>query len=375
MAAIDKLFEFIPQANFVEKKNGAHDLRENKIGHIKLALVRETTNPIIIRSTDAEATITMISVDGRELVEIPPRKLKSREKLLGLMICREFNVINEAVRYNSFMKSEWLNNPNSLVFGDSVTQSGDPAALTSRAIYDWAYSLRDVKDITDKLQHNSMSEDGTIIKNKDVKPDGDGGVAPQSLHSTEYILPNTFFPHFITVDNISPELFVHMLSCVLNQHRYGAQTTTNANNITNHLVAVGLAPFEKPITSYTVSKAWYVAANKIEPPTIQSVKTLVISQMESVYGTDKILKDNANDKKIEGLISWIKELWDEKGKLQLKEIYTQAAKDCDAYLKSIKMITEGGSEKGKRSKKEKSKENTGQIEITEVNDESLPDIG
>jgi len=378
MAAIDRLFEFIPKEHFIGKKNGIHDLRENKIGHIKLALIRETTNPLIIRSTDSEATITMISVDGRELVEIPPRKLKSREKLLGLMICREFDCLgkldekgnridSESVRYNSFEGAEYLNNPNSIVFGDTSTKAGDTAGLVSRAIYDWAYSLRDVKDITEKLQHNALSEAGTMIDEKT-------GEMRQSLYSTEYVLPNTFFPHFITIDNISPELFVHLLSCVLNQHRYGAQTTTNANNLTNHLVAIGLAPFEKPITSYTVSKAWNEEKNKIEPPTIQSVKTLVICQMESAYGAGKIFKDKENEKTVEGLLTWIKELWDEKDKPQLKEIYAQAAKDCDAYLKTIKMIAEGSSAKGKRGKKSKTGETTDQTEL-EVSDESLPDIG
>ena len=185
MSAIEKLFEFIPNQYFVKKKDGIYDLRENTIGQIKIALVREITNPIIIRSTDSEATITMNAVDGRELVEIPPRKLKSKEKLLGLMICREFNAVNEKVRYNSFEGAEYLNNPNSIVYGDTSTKSGDTAGLVSRAIYDWAYSLRDVKDITDKLQHNALSEAGTMI-------DETTGEMRQSLFTTEYVLPNTF---------------------------------------------------------------------------------------------------------------------------------------------------------------------------------------
>ncbi len=374
MPAIDKLFDFISREHFVDKKNGLHDLRENTIGHIKLALVRETTNPIIIRSTDSEATITMISIDGRELVEIPPRKLKSREKLLGLMICREFGVLGkldaqgkrvdgEDVRYNSFEGAEYLNNPNSVVFGDTSTKAGDTAGLVSRAIYDWAYSLRDVKDITDKLQHNALSEAGTMIDEKT-------GEMRQSLYSTEYVLPNTFFPHFITVDNISPELFVHLLSCVLNQHRYGAQTTTNANNMTNHVVAIGVAPFEKPITSYTVSQAWHGAKGS-ETPTSSTVKEFTKTQMQMHYENSGLI----NDRNVEGLLIWIKELWDEKDKTRLQEIYEQAARDSDAYLKAIKMIKEESAGKAKRGKKGKADDKLEQTESSEVNDEGLPDIG
>lgn len=374
MPAIDKLFNFIPREHFVEKKNGIHDLRENRIGHIKLALVREITNPIIIRSTDPEATITMISIDGRELVEIPPRKLKSREKILGLMICREFGILGkldiegkrsdgEKVRYNSFEGAEYLNNPNSVVFGDTSTKAGDTAGLVSRAIYDWAYSLRDVKDITDKLQHNALSESGTMIDEKT-------GEMRQSLYSTEYVLPNAFFPHFITIDNISPELFVHLLSCVLNQHRYGAQTTTNANNINNHIIAIGVGSFEKPITSYTVSRAWY-EAKRNETPTLTTVKEFITTQMKAQYGESGLI----NDENVEGLLKWIKELWDEKDKTRLQEIYEQAARDSDAYLKAIKMIKEDSAGKAKRGKKGKAEDKLEKTESNEVNDEGLPDIG
>jgi CRISPR-associated protein Csc2 len=376
MAAINKLFEFIPHDHFVQKKNGGYDLRENTIGHIKLALVRETTNPLIIRSTDSEATITIGSVDGRDLVEIPPRKLKSREKLLGLMICREFELLGkmdkdgkrvdaENVRYNSFEGAEYLNNPNSVLFGDTSTKSGDTAGLVSRAVYDWAYSLRDVKDITDKLQHNALSEAGTMIDEKT-------GEMRQSLYSTEYILPGTFFPHFITVDNISPELFVHLLSCVLNQHRYGAQTTTNANNMNNHLVAIGVADFEKPITSYTVSKAWFeINKDQGDSPTLSSVSKVVKKQVKAQYGKSGIIDGS----KIGELLKWLTGLWKDSDKKELKEIYSQAAKDADAYLKAIKMIKEESAEKPKGGRKGKGKQTESPSTTEEQNDEGLPDIG
>jgi CRISPR-associated protein Csc2 len=354
MRKIDKLYEFIDKKWFVS------DLKENRIGHIKIALIREVINPLIIRSTDMEATIILVTDNGREIVEIPPRKLKSREKLLGLMLCRGFGMVNENVRYNSILDSQHLNNPNSILFGDSVTQSQDAAALPSRAIYDWAYSLRDVKDITYKLQHNAMSEDGTILKDKDSNPKQDDGtkVASQALYQTEYILPGTFFPHFITVDNITPELFVHLLSCVLNQRRYGAQTTTNANNMINHLVAIGFADFEKPINSYTISKAWNGRTQK-DSPTLDTVKTFINTQMTTYYTDEGLVKNLVE------LVTWLDGLWKENDKPSLEKIYTCAQESVDEYLKKIKMVKESagdkkskGTKKGKETKSEAGNENT-----------------
>jgi len=330
MAKIEELHDFI------EKKWFVTDLKENRLGHIKLAFVREIINPLIIRSTDAEATITLATIDNREIVEIPPRKMKSREKLLGLTLCREFKVIDDGVRYNVFDGAEMLNNPNSALFGDTSTKSNDTAGLTSRAIYDWAYSLRDIKDITDKLQHNALSEAGTMI-------DETTGEMRQSLYSTEYILPNTFFPHFITVDNISTELFVHLLLCVLNQYRYGAQTTTNANNMINHLVGIGFADFEKPINSYTISKKWNEERNK-EVPTLPSVKAFVREQMTAHYSTGGLVND------VDTLVTWLNGLWTTKDRTSLKEIYSSAKTSVDSYLKSIKMIksSDGGARRSSK---------------------------
>lgn len=324
MSDITEFFNHIPERYFVR------NLKDNRIGHIKLALVRETINPLIIRSTDAEATVTLVTEDGRELVEIPPRKLKSREKLLGLMICREFGAVHESVRYNSIEGAEYLNNPNSVLFGDTSTKSGDTAGLASRAIYDWAYSLRDVKDVTYKLQHNALSEAGTMI-------DETTGETKPTLFQTEYILPGTLFPHFITVDNVTPELFLHLLFAVMNSKRYGAQTTTNANNMVNHLVAIGFGPFEKPINSYLISKQWR-EAKKDETPTLASVTQFVVEKMKEQYGGN-LIANNPSERLTEFGRS-VTDFWKSENRQALEGIYQTAKQGVDSYLKDIKLVRE-----------------------------------
>lgn len=328
MSKIEQLFDYIPKKYFVE------NLKDNRIGHIKLALIRETTNPMIIRSTDPEATVTLVTPENRELVEIPPRKLKSREKLLGLMICREFGVVDPSVRYNSIEAREHLNNPNSVLFGDTVTKEQEAAGLASRVIYDWAYSIRDVKDLTEKLQHNSMGEDGTILKD-DKDPTK---VASRALHMTEYILPRTFFPHFITVDNVTPELFLHLLFCIINQRRYGAQTTTNATNMENHVVAVGFTDFEKPINSYVISKVWR-EEKKEELLTLQRLTDFMVNEMRKYYSDkSELIADTDSDKKLTNLLSYVADFWKPEKRQEVGEIYQRASEKVDNYLNDIKLV-------------------------------------
>jgi len=312
-----KLFEYIPQNYFVD------NLKDNRVGHIKVALVRETINPFIDRSTDSEASVTFQMPGGtKEVVEVPPRKFKSKEKLLGLTVCREFSAVDPEVRYNLIKKKEHLCNPNSILFGDSVTESGEAAGLTSRAIYDWAYSLRDVKDITDKLQHNALSESGTMM-------DEETGKQRQSLFITEYILPGTFFPHFITVDNITPELFIHLIFCITMQYRYGAQTTTNAANFYNQIVAIGFSPFEQPINSFLISRDWDGSV-----PDRDSVRNKIVERMRSFYGNNQLLEGE----KLYTLLDYINNLWKDETRELLTEIYRKARSDVKAYLLDIKFI-------------------------------------
>lgn len=309
---MEELFKIIPKSYFVE------NLKDNTLGTIKIAILREVTGNLIIRSNYPDETITFKASENKDIVEIPARKLKSKEKLLGLKICREFDVIDKSLRYNVIKEPTHLGNPNSILFGDSVTEGNNAVGLTSRAIYDWAYSIRDVGEITGTLQHNALSEGGTMWNEEE-------GKLRQSLFQVQYIKPGTLFPHFITVENITPELFIHLLACILFENRYGAQSTTLSSNIKNHILGFGLGKFEQPINSYGISSNWDASIDV----TLENVKAAINSTMETAY-------ENENYKQSDDVVSLINTLW--KGdKTILDGYYKKAKKDCAQFLKDIKV--------------------------------------
>ncbi|GAA0191842.1 hypothetical protein GCM10009122_54470 [Fulvivirga kasyanovii] len=309
---MNTLYDLIPEKYF------AGSLKQNALGSIKVAILREVIGNAIIRSNYPDETITFKLSENRDVVEVPARKLKSREKLLGLKLCREFGVVDEELRYNIIKKSEQLANPNSVLFGDSVTESGDAVALTSRVIYDWAYSLRDVNQITATLQHNALSEGGTMWNEEE-------GKLRQSLFQVQYVKPGTYLPHFITLENVTPELFIHLLICVMHESRYFAQsTTTSAGNVKNHILGVGFSDFEQPVNSYAISKNWNGDAVDYE-----SVSGAINESMTKAYGKDGY----ATGDKFTELIS---QLW--KDKQGMQQLYSKAQEDCTQYLKDIHII-------------------------------------
>ena len=307
-----QIFDLIPQEYFVE------NLKDNTLGVIKIALLREVVNPLIIRSNFADETITFKANEEKDLVEIPARKLKSKEKLGGLRICREMDVIDSSLRYNVIKKSAHLANPNSILFGDSVTESSDAVGITSRVIYDWAYSIRDVNELTDTFQHNALSEGGTMWNEEE-------GKLRQSLFQVQYVMPKTYFPHFLTLENVTPELFIHLLSSVIYETRYGAQSTTLGSNMVNHIVGIGFSKFEAPLNSFSIADNW-----NDEEVNFENVKSAINKAMKAYYGDN--FKDGQQFKKL------IDELWKADELKELKESYTKAKDDCTKLLRDTKVI-------------------------------------
>lgn len=215
---------------------------------IVLAIIREIIGPFINRSEDPDETISLKIGGNRDVIEIPARKFKSKEKLLGIRLCKAFNAIDFDYEYNDVKNSEMLRNPNSALFGDTLVESGrgNQAMLPSRVLYSSSYSIRPRIDLTRKLTHNALSGQGTMW-------DRNEGKHRQSLFETEYIVPGAVFPSFITLKDPTPELLYHFIM-TLRETSYGAQTSITGSNVKNHIVAILACDVEPPITSYTVSE-------------------------------------------------------------------------------------------------------------------------
>lgn len=221
-------------------------LAQNNAKRLVIALVREVIGPFINRSEDPEETIFVTLQDERQVIEVPARKMKSKEKLLGLRMCRAFGVIDPGYEYNAIKTKEMLRNPNSVIFGDTVVET-DQAMLPARVRYSSSYSIRERTDLTQKFTHNALSENKTMW-------DRETGKHRTSLFSTEYVKPGTLFPSFLVLDNPTPEMFMHILTC-LRETTYGAQTSITGPNMKNHIVGVMACQNEPPVSSYTITES------------------------------------------------------------------------------------------------------------------------
>ena len=284
-----------------------------------VAILREAIGPIINRSEDPDETVSIKMPDGRDVIEIPARKFKSKEKLLGIRLCKAFSVIDPSYEYNDVKNGEMLRNPNSVLFGDTVVEAGrgNQAMFPSRVLYSSSYSIRKKIDITRKLTHNALSAQGTMW---------DRGTSRhrQSLFETEYIMPGSIFPSFITLKDPTPEMFLHFMM-TLRETSYGAQTSITGSNVRNHVIAILACGVEPPISSYTVSEK--VGLNLKNPSSEELYKTLndhILTEFENYVRQNSGVLVAGN--RMEELKSYIVSLKEE----ELSKIYKKLKEDSSS---------------------------------------------
>lgn len=310
-----RLYHIIPKEYFQEK------FGKRTPNYIKLLLVRETTGYLIIRSTEPDEVIST-EIGDKEVVVIPSRKLKAREKLTGLLLCRKFGVVHPDMEYNFIKQAIQLANPNSLIFGDSVTEEREAIGLPARVLYEWSYSLRPKNEIIEELTHNALSEEGTMW-------DKERGAHRESLYDIQYVKPGVYFPQFITFPDITPEGFLHVLISIIKTTRYGAQSNVMDANIKNHTVAVALDQFEPAISSYVLSGEWDNGEVILD-----NIKQYAVEKLKECSNVVKV--DNDTEKPITELMQLVTDLLNNEDKL--KEIYKKLLNDSIVYLIECKII-------------------------------------
>jgi len=319
-------------SDFIDEKISKYftsDLYEQKTGIIKLCFVREVINPMVDRSDDSEDVISFRNSLDREVVTINSRKIKSKDKLFGLQLARNNEGTEKDSKYNEMPLVTNLANINSILYGDTAVGDG-AAGLKARCYYDWAYSIRDISDITEVFQHNSITESGGIMATQDVGSQKKGQLRSNALFTTKYVLPNTYFPHFITMTDVTKDMFLHGLFSMLQSKAYGGQTTVQGSvTMQNHLVAIVVAKYEQPINSLKISQTYETIPENLS---FENIKEKTIQELQKYYvGDSKILMGDDLNKLVNSTIEFFS--------TDLKEFYKKTKVDSEEYLKQVGYAT------------------------------------
>ena len=268
------------------------DLKKNHGIYIKIAIISETTGFLISRNNEP-TELTSENLGGDERAIIPAQKWRAAERSYLLSEMRKLSgAIPTDYSRNMNKKKSLLKNPSSLLFGDSSIGGGaDMGSIASRCYYDWAYSFEPLGEISTRLTHNTLAEDGTILHSLEGKTESN------AIYNTPYIKPGVKFVRFVTLENCSVELLELELMAIMGTTRYGARTAILGDNVSNKIVCIGFSKGEKAISSFSeLSKSWESGEYDPENDVLNSMKGAYGENIVFGEDLDSLLSETASIK-------------------------------------------------------------------------------
>jgi CRISPR-associated protein Csc2 len=127
--------------------------------------------------------------------------------------------------------------PECVMYGSAASNSDRNISVTSRVMYDTAYSIRDAQRVVEEKFQNAPGDD--YGKQTDSQSSSSGPREP------DFVLPGTMFPSVVTLKDTKPEEVAFFLSVTMKNKRYGA-TSSRQGRTKNHILGIYTGDEESP---------------------------------------------------------------------------------------------------------------------------------
>ena len=203
------------------------------------------TNILVLRELESHAVFT---TDGQsaDLADVAVSADGQRETYLpGLMFMRKQTGSDR--RFAKALQRDYLSDvdcsmkvnemcqecPECILYGSAASSDAEKAlSITSRVMYDTAYTLRDASAVIDEKFQNAPGDEYA----KKAQP---------TIREPDFFEPGTLFPSVVTLRDATPEELAFVLGITKKNKRYGA-TTSRLGRVKNHVLGVYTGSEEGP---------------------------------------------------------------------------------------------------------------------------------
>lgn len=200
-----------------------------------LLVLRELQSHAVFTTNGQDADIATVRVSGDGVsVEYSPglmfmRKQTGSDRRYGKSMQRDLIEHECTMKVNEMCQTC----PECVLYGSAASESEDQAvSVTSRVMYDTAYTIRDASAVIDEKFQNAPGDE--YAKE-----------ATSAIREPDFFEPGTLFPCAITLRDATPEEVAFVAGLTLRNKRYGA-TTTRLGRVKNHLLDVYVGSEEGP---------------------------------------------------------------------------------------------------------------------------------
>jgi CRISPR-associated protein Csc2 len=312
-------------------------INEPSAHYIHILLLRELQSSAIFTTNGQDADITTVGISACDgLVDYSPvmmfkRKQTGSDRRKGKELQR--NLIN--VQDTMSVDQMTQNSPESILYGSAVGE--EAISVTSRVMYDSAYSIRDSSVLVEEKFQNAPGD--AFAK----------GATPY-IREPDFIMPGTLFPCVITLRDATFQELIFVLGVTKMNKRYGA-ATSRIGRMDNHILGIYFGIEEGPANlflSQEVARRLATSSGDMNSENLNKVLYSHVLDIEKVKGLVK----QAFDEEIETLNikalvdSDVKELVDNIKEDEMKKALEEQKTKASAFFQSV-------NEKPKGKKKQK----------------------
>ena len=246
-------------------------INEPSAHYIHVLLLRELQSSAIFTTSGQDADIATVGIvaDG-ELVDYSPvmmfkRKQTGSDRRKGKELQRNLIDMKDTMNVNEMTQDS----PESILYGSAA---GDEAiSVTSRVMYDTAYSIRDSSVVVEEKFQNAPGDE--FAKGPTT-----------AIREPDFIIPGTLFPCVITLRDVTFDELVFVLGITKMNKRYGA-ATSRIGRMGNHIIGIYYGMEEGPanlILSQEVSRRMATKDGKLTKKNLNKVLYSPVLDIEKV---------------------------------------------------------------------------------------------
>ncbi len=203
--------------------------------YTNILVLRELKSHAVFTTNGQDADIATATVSNdEETVEYSPglmfmRKQTGSDRRFAKAMQRDLIGRECTMKVNEMCQTC----PECVLYGSAASENEDQAvSVTSRVMYDTAYSVRDASAVIDEKFQNAPGDE--YAKE-----------ATSAIREPDFFEPGTLFPSVITLRDATPEEVAFILSVTMQNKRYGA-ATTRLGRMKNHVLDVYIGSEEGP---------------------------------------------------------------------------------------------------------------------------------
>jgi CRISPR-associated protein Csc2 len=207
---------------------------------VNILVLRELESHAVFTTNGEDADIATVALDaeGSQMDYAPGlmfmRKQTGSDRRFGKALQRDLGLFDDDEDECTMQVNEMCQDcVECILYGSAASSDeGNDVSITSRVMYDTAYSLRDASVVIDEKFQNAPGDD--YAKS-----------AEATIREPDFFEPGTMFPSVVTLRDATPAELAFVLGITAKNKRYGA-TTSRLGRVNNRILGVYVGSEEGP---------------------------------------------------------------------------------------------------------------------------------